>query len=391
MSGSLSITVAAPPTTEDVAADFLSWIGAQNLVLTDVNQGSQVRTMGEAIGSVVDTESVTVQALAFQALIYAAFAAFNVFPRGALAALTPLTFVTGTGGSPPPVPVAVAVPAGTIVQTVGGIQFQTIDSGVIQVSGTTVTVAGQAVVAGAAGNVPAGSLTQILSSLPYTLQVSNAAAAVGGTDAETAAQTLARFTATVAAIGLGTPVAVANACIGVTVSGTSETVLYATCYEPWIAQMLVSGVANPAAGFQVYVDDGTGAPSNPLLAAVGARLDGNFATGDEGNRPAGVPYQVLAVNPVVANVAVSGTVIQPGTAPAVTAAVLTVLTQYFTLPFNASAQIDQIIAVVASAIQGVISSLNVVMTDSDGNPQSVIPASQPGQRIVPGTITATFV
>lgn len=389
MSGNSPITVAAPPTTEDVAADFLSWIGAQNLVLTDVNQGSQVRTMGEAIGSVVDTESVTVQALAFQALIYAAFAAFNVFPRGALGALTPLTFVTGLGGSPPPVPVAVAVPAGTIVQTVGGTQFQTIAPGIIPVSGTTVTVAGQAVVAGAAGNVPAGTLTQILSSLPYTLQVFNASLAVGGTDAETAAQTLARFTATVAAIGLGTPVAVANACIGVTVSGTSETVLYATCYEPWIAQML-AGTLNPAAGFQVYVDDGTGLPTNGLLVAVGAKLDGNFATGDEGNRPAGVPYQIKAVNPVIANVSVSGTVIQPGTAPAVTAAVLTALNQYFTLPFNASAQIDQIIAAVASAVQGATSSLNISMIDSNGNPQNVIPASQPGQRILPGTIVVAF-
>ena len=66
---SSTITVAAPPTTEEVAADFLTWIGAQNPILTDVNPGSQVRTMGEAIGSVVDMESVTAQAMALQALV----------------------------------------------------------------------------------------------------------------------------------------------------------------------------------------------------------------------------------------------------------------------------------------------------------------------------------
>ena len=85
MSGSttstaLTLTVAAPPTTEEVAADFLTWIGAQNPILTDVNPGSQVRTMGEAIGSVVDMESVTAQAMALQSLVYAAYAAFNIEP-----------------------------------------------------------------------------------------------------------------------------------------------------------------------------------------------------------------------------------------------------------------------------------------------------------------------
>src|ERR1700760_491742 len=129
MSGSTTtsntITVAAPPTTEEVAADFLTWIGAQNAVLTDVNVGSQVRTFGEAIGSVVDMESVQAQALALQAIVYGAYAAFNVQPLSATSSVTQLVFSTGTGTSPPAAPVAVAIAAGTITQTVGGIQFQT--------------------------------------------------------------------------------------------------------------------------------------------------------------------------------------------------------------------------------------------------------------------------
>lgn len=386
-----TITVAAPPTTEDVAADLLAWIGAQNEVLTDVNIGSQIRTMSEAIGSVVDMESVTVQALAFQAMVYAAFAAFNVFPLGAIPSIVPLDFVTGTGASPPPVPLPVAIPAGTIVQTVGGTQFTTISSVVIPISGTSASTTGQAVIAGAAGNVPIGSITQILSSIPYTLQVMNPAPAVGGTDAETPAQTLARFTAVVGAIGLGTPVGIANACIGVTVSGTSEIVRYATTYEPWIAQM-IAGVAFGTwqAGFQEYVDDGSGSPSGALLTAVANFLNGNLATGAEGNRPAGVPYQVLAVNPVIANVTVSGTVIQPGTAPAVTAAVVAALAQYFTLPFNTAAEINQLIPAIANATQGATNVLSILMTDSNGNPQSVIPATGPGQRIIAGVTLVSF-
>src|ERR1700722_1978672 len=85
-----------------------------------------------------------------------------------------------------------------------------------------------------------------------------------------------------------------------TASGSTEAVQYSTCYEPWIAQLL-AGVTNPAAGFQVYVDNGSGTASTALLTAVAAELDGDFATGAEGNRPAGVPYTVNVVNPVNAN------------------------------------------------------------------------------------------
>jgi hypothetical protein len=391
MSGSttstaLTITVAAPPTTEEVAADFLTWIGAQNPILTDVNVGSQVRTMGEAIGSVVDMESVTAQAMALQALVYAAYAAFNIEPLQAVSSLTQLTFSTGTGASPPAAPTAINIGTGTIVQTVGGIQFQTMTAGVIPQGGTSVTVLAAAVVAGSAGNVAAGSISQILSSIPYTLVVTNALAATGGSDAETPAH--ARFTSVVGAIGLGTPVGVANACIGVTASGTTEAVLYSTCYEPWIAQMQ-AGVTNPAAGFQVYVDNGSGTASTALLTAVAAELDGDFATGAEGNRPAGVPYTVNVVNPVTANVTVSGTAIQPGDAPAITSAVQAALVTYFTLPFGSAAQLNQIIAAVASAVQGQTSSLSIQMTDSSANVQTTISAG-PTQRIIPGIITVSF-
>jgi uncharacterized phage protein gp47/JayE len=383
-----TITVAAPPTTEEVAADFLTWIGAQNPILTDVNVGSQVRTMGEAIGSVVDMESVTAQAMALQALVYAAYGAFNIFPLLGVSSLTQLTFSTGTGASPPVAPTDINIGIGTIVQTVGGIQFQTITAGVIPQGGTSVTVAAAAVVAGSAGNVAAGSVSQILYSIPYTLVVTNPLAATGGSDAETPAETFARFTAVVGAIGLGTPVGIANACIGVTASGSTEAVQFSTCYEPWIAQLL-AGVTNPAAGFQVFVDNGSGTASTPLLTAVAAELDGDFATGAEGNRPAGVPYTINAVNPVTANVTVSGTAIQPGDAPAITSAVQAALVTYFTLPFGSAAQLNQIIAAVAGAVQGQTNSLSIQMTDSSANVQTTISAG-PTQRIIPGIISVSF-
>lgn len=388
---SSTITVAAPPTTEDAAADFLAWMGAQNGVVTDINPGSQVRTMAEAAGSVIDMQGVIVQALAFQALVYSAFAAFGVVPLPGLPATVPLTFSTGSGSLPPVAPVPIAVPAGTTVQTVGGTQFANLVDVVIPTGSTFVTTSAAATVVGAAGNVPAGSITQIVTSLAAPLVVNNAkAAAVGGTDAETPAQTLARFTAVVAAIGLGTPVAIPSGCIGITAPGILETVEFATCFEPWIAQLAGGALFNQlTAGFQIFIDDGSGVASPALIAAVTAYMNGNVATGAEGNRPAGVPFTVNAVVPVTANVTVSGTAIQPGAVPALEAAVLTAIQQYFRLPFGTPAELQQIIAAVANVVAGNVSDLLIGMTDGGGNPQQIIPA-QPIQRIILGTASVVF-
>lgn len=388
---SATITIAAPPTTEDAAADLLAWMGALNGVVTDINPGSQVRTMAEAAGSVIDMQGVIVQALAFQALVYSAFAAFNVTPLLGTPSTVPLTFSTGAGSSPPVAPVPIAVPAGTAVQTVGGTGFATLVDAIIPQGSTSIVVPGAASIAGAAGNVPAGSITQITTSLAFPLVVNNnSQAATGGADAETPAQTLARFTAVIAAIGLGTPVGIPSGCIGITVPNTLEAVEFATCYEPWIAQLAGGALFSQlTAGFQIFIDDGSGVASPALIAAVTAYMNGNAATGAEGNRPAGVPFTVNAVIPVTANVTVSGTAIQPGDVPALEAGVLTAIQQYFTLPFGTPAELQQIIAAVANVVAGNVSDLTIGMTDTTGAPQSVITA-QPIQRVILGTATVVF-
>ena len=89
-----SITVPAPPLSPDVSAALLAFMSAQSGVLTDYNVGSQIRTLGEAIGSVVEIEEVENQALAYQAAIYGAYSAFGVTPLGATGAVGTVTFAT---------------------------------------------------------------------------------------------------------------------------------------------------------------------------------------------------------------------------------------------------------------------------------------------------------
>lgn len=391
MSGSntATLTVAAPPTTAEVAVDVLTWIAGQSGVLTDFNSGSQIRTDSEAAGSVIEMQSVIAQAEAFQAMVYAAWAAFNIFPLSASPAVGTVAFVTGTGVNPPRTPVAVAIPAGTVVQTVGGIQFQTVTNVTLPLNGTSVDAIVSAVVAGSGGNLPASAINQIASALPYPLQVTNSAPTVGGADAETPAQTMARFTAVIGSIGLGTPVAIANGSIGVSVSGTSETVRYATVFEPWIEEA-DAGLATLTPGFQVYVDNGSGTASTSLLAAVKTVLDGDQNIGADGFRPAGVPYSIHPVDPLFCEVVVSGQALFPGLDASLNAAATDAVDNYFaSLAFGDPAETTQLTAAVANAVAGNINTLSVSLSNVSG---VVVPQISPKgtQRAVLQQLVAVF-
>ena len=351
-----TITVPAPPLSPDVSAALLAFMSAQSGVLTDYNVGSQIRTLGEAIGSVVEIEEVENQALAYQAAIYGAYSAFGVTPLGATGAVGTVTFATSFQPNPPVTSQAVSIPAGTIVQTVGGTQFTTTVNAVLNQGSTSVNIPVQASTLGSVGNVTAGAISQLVSSLTYPLQVSNLSPTTGGGNAETPAQTLSRFTAIVASLGLSTPVSIANAVIGVNNPGTSEYVKFATVYEPWTVN-LASG-----AGFDVYVDNGSGGASSGLLSAVTSLLNGSQATGALGYRPAGVPFTVNAVEPVYATVNVSGSVTYSSFVTSATAAAQVALVQYFaSLLFGQTAYESAVNAAISNAIGGYLTNLSIQM------------------------------
>jgi hypothetical protein len=227
-----------------------------------------------------------------------------------------------------------------------------------------------ATVAGLSGNVAASGVSQLITPLSYPLFPVNPNPMSGGANAGTYLQALAQFAAKVRSIGLSSPGAIANAAYGVTASGSSETVLYATCYEPWIAAG--SGAGSGVAGYSVYIDNGAGTASSGLTAAVTAVLNGGMASGATnagaaqgvGFRPGGVPYNVYAVTPTVANVSVSGVVSSLTTVSAVQAAFQQAASGYFTLPFGATAVQAILAATIGNAAAGLMQSLTVNLTAS---------------------------
>lgn len=371
-------TIAAPPTTTDVASEALAVMAALSGVLTDYNAGSQVRTMVQAQGSIIEQQGVWTQAYAFQASIYGAMSAYNVTPYPAFSAAGVASFAT-SASTPPVANQNISIPSGTVVQTTGGVQFAT-TSGVVLASGTSTVMAPiQAVIAGQNGNVVAGAITQIVTGLLYPLFVTNAAPTQGGTAPEPISQTLARFASQVSSVGLASPGAIANAAIGVTYNPTGEVVLYSTCFEPWLAAG--AGPGSGVAGWQLYIDNGRGAASSGLINAVIAKLNG--AGGNVGYRDAGVPYGVFAVTPTWAIVGISGTVSSLTTSAAVSGIINTAVSGYFnTLAFGASGEQALLATSVGNATLGLMTSL-IVQLYASGSPTPLTVLSCPSSgRVV---------
>jgi uncharacterized phage protein gp47/JayE len=375
VSGYLEPTVPAYPTTVQVALAILGLMGAQSGILTDFNIGSVIRTASESIGSVVELQGLAEQTLAFQTIVYGAMAALGIRPIGANAATGIVTFT-----APGPAVQAVSIPGGTLLQTTGGVQFQT-TSGVVLASGSSNVNAGVvAVSGGTTGNIAASGIVQILSGLGYPLTVLNGSATAGGANAETLGGTLARFAAAVAAPGLASPVAVPNKAIGV--SAGSEKVQYAACYEPWVAAG--TGVGSGTAGFTLYIDNGTGAASSGLIAAVQAAISGT-----PGFRPVGVPYYVLSTAPTYTNITVSGSLLAAYAAASasITSGITDAIDSYVgSLPISGTLYLGNLTATVGSAGEGQLASFSVSISGAPGSGLTSISAPYSG-RIIINTLT----
>lgn len=393
MSGSLTPSVAAAPTAVQTATGLLAMMAALNGQATDYNQGSQIRTLAQAIGAVAEQEGVGAQALALQALAYGAMSLFGVQQSQATPATGTVTFATSLPVSAAPVVAqAVPIPSGTLVQTAGGIQFATTAAATLASGTASIDVGVIATTAGAAGNVAASGITGMpLTSLSYPLYVTNGAASAGGADAGSQSLALAQFTARAQALGLSSPVAVANAAIGVIASGTGETVVNSAIYEPWIAAG--SGAGSGTAGFTLYIDNGTGSASSSLVAAVQALITGNAASGTSGYRPVGVPYTVTGVTAVYADVGVTG-VLYPGlfATGTVYGAVVSGVQSYFSeLGISPDAAYQpQVAAQAADAGFGAFSALTVNLYYSGSGTAVPVVSGGVGTRVVLGSLSVSI-
>ncbi len=197
---------------------------------------------------------------------------------------------------------AAIVPVGAVVETADASQTYavTADSGnaawsadivsgggyVLPVGVSSLTVPVAALAAGTGGNVVAGAISTISGSISGIDTVSNAAALTNGLAAETDAAFLARFALYIAGLSRGTLAAISGAIAGV---------------QQGLVQQLQENAdytgATDYGYFYAVVDDGSGAPSAGLLAAVGSAV--------EATRGFGIRYGIFAPVVVTASVAMT--------------------------------------------------------------------------------------
>ncbi len=357
-------------TTAQVAETLLGAVFALTNTLTDATQGSIIRTYGEAVGAIDEMASATATASTFQGGVYGAYAAFGIVPFPSTSATGSVTFSSTT-----PATSTILIPGNTVVATTAGIQFYT-DSSVTLVAGqTSVSVNITAVLGGLAGNVPANSISQILSGVSYPLSVTNTLSTTGGTTAETPQATAARFAAKLESIGLASPSAIANAVIGVSYNG--ESVEQSSVYEPWITDPSVG------AEFYIYIDNGSGTASTNLITAVT-----NFINTAPGYRPAGVPFSVFPVTPVDVAITITGTVF-PQYASQITA-IETAIQQAVQatmskLQIGATLYLGQIAASAANGAPQELSSFNVTFSNGSDTVEAAY-----NERVIATSISVTL-
>ena len=216
---------------------------------------------------------------------------FSLVRLPAVAATGAVTFSRFTTGT-----AALIVP-GAQVKTSDGTQFFTVTTDTtnsawsaslggyaVGTSTGSATVPVQAVTAGSGGNVAAGSISLLTTSISGIDTVTNAAAYTNGIDAESDTALRARFATYINTRARATLLAIGNA-----ISSVQQNLTYS------ISENVTSGGGYQPGNFVVYVDDGSGAPSTSLKASVYSAVDAV--------RPIGSTFAVFGPTVVTANVA----------------------------------------------------------------------------------------
>ena len=352
--------------------------GAARRVI-DLTAGSTLRALLEASASlalwlqwlIVQVLQTTRAGTAEGADLDSWMADFGVARLAPVAAVGDLAFARFSAAG------AVTVPAGTLVRTADGALVFAVradpshpawdGAGYAMPSGVAgLVVPGVAQAAGAAGNVQAGAIALIAASLPGVDTVTNPAAFAGGLDGESDAALRARFTRFLDSRARATPGAILYGIDSVQ-QGLQRTIR---------ENLLPDGTA-AIGSFVVTIDDGSGAPSASLIAAVGAAV--------EAMRPVGAIYTVMPPTVIRAGVTLGVAPAPDAPAGAVRAAVAAAIAAHIDgLGLGVPLVWSRLIQVAYAATPLVV---GVDEVRIDGAVRDIVPG--PGAVVKPGAVVVS--
>lgn len=352
------ISPPVPSSATSMTIEMLQLLSAATGVATDANVGSNVRSLATTIAAIIEQQSITSKVLTAQNILNLLLTIYNITVPQA-------TYATGsaTFSLPASLTTTTLVPQGTQISTSGGLVFQTTQNLTIPAGSLSGSVSIQSIETGTIYNVSAGAITNILSSLPQTVTVTNPAPTSGGTNSPSVSTVVNAVANAVLGTATSTPQSIASYVYGTSIS-SGETVQYSTVYEPWVYS---SGSGN-VAGYTVYIDNGSGAASSDLISAVNALLLNSNTTGIPSKIPAGVPFSVEAVVPVEIDVTVTATT-EPEynqSIPYISTLVTNATDQYFQqLNFGDTYLSSDLLVNVTNNILGMVQGISVTATPSD--------------------------
>lgn len=179
--------------------------------ITDLNQGSVISSIFEAIAREIAAEYVAIltNVDAYQKKI--AYAQFDFTKKAGLAATGMVTFTRNLAFSN-----EIYIPTGTTLATGDGIEFSTmVDTILLAGIITSEPVPVQCKTIGTIGNVAANSITTIKNVIPGLASVTNSADCSGGVDEETDTEFAARFRDYILGLGKSTVPGIKAAVLGI--------------------------------------------------------------------------------------------------------------------------------------------------------------------------------
>lgn len=260
-----------------IVSDQVTAIQAGASTLIDLTIGSVLRAVVEANaamvlwlqGLILHLLAVTRAATSNGADLDSFMLDFGLTRLAAVAATGRVTFsrFTSTFQATIAVGVTVQTADGTqsfavIADLTNGAYNTGLNAYVIAAGTTSASVSVRAVTPGAGANVAGSQINTLTSAVPNVDTVTNALAFTNGADAETDTALRARFVAYIASLSKATKNAIGSAITNVQ-PGMHYTLVENQTY---------AGVTQLGYFFAV-VDDGTGAPSGAILAAVGTAID----------------------------------------------------------------------------------------------------------------------
>jgi len=285
----------------DIVSRMIQWVTTYSTKLTDFNTGSATRTMLEAVAWVVE-DLYEDLFLGFREMVRLFIYDLFAFRRkDAVKSGGSVVFSRNVAD-----PSVIDIPIGTIVETTDGVQFETTENATIAASATdSAATAIRALVAGTSGDVPAHTITNMVTDVAGVDAVDNSADTGDGRDRESDTDLQVRFRKFVTNLAKTTK-------YGLEAGAEQVQGVY---------QAKIVEHPTTRGHLYLYIDDGSGSAGSALLTAVRAKIEGSGIAIDPGWRGAGTFIEYLSASAVLVNITQTLFLVSGADAAAVLAAV----------------------------------------------------------------------